>query len=185
MPQIIGVAIMVLIIYLINDWVRKITAGTHGSNKSQPQGDVIDITNAWIDLNDMPYSRKSQFLTPAENLLYKLLKDILSGSGYVVLPKTRLAEVLDLKPQSPHQPEYLRRIRERSCDFLICREPGTIPELMVMVESRQETASVQQSRAFAQRAAGAAGFPLVIINLDNAPDENTLHRILTRAGLSY
>lgn len=184
MLQIIGLGLIALIIYLISDIVQKIAATIGHSKSNSPKGDVIDITNAWIDLQDMPYRTRDQFMNQAEINFYRLSDELLANSGYKILPKIPLAEIFDLEPHASQRQEYLRRIREHICDFLVCREAGAVPVLIVLTEGRHESQSAIQNREFVQRAAASTRFPVVTVNLDHMPDRASLQRILTRAGLS-
>lgn len=185
MAQLFFLALMAFILYFIADIVRKLSSYKFNAPKSSKSGgDVIDISEAWIDLNHLPYISKSHILPDKELMLYEILNDVINKQTAAVVPKTRLAEILDLTPSASHRAEYARRLRERYADFLICRRKDMTPLILIVSESRGESEDHQQNRDFVKRAAETVSLPLLTLNLDHLPDRLSLVNLLQKAGIS-
>lgn len=68
---------------------------------------------------DYPYKRKEKFMTNAELYLYNFLVENLP-SYVVVLPKVRLADVVDVDRRITMDDKYLYKIAYKHIDYLIC-----------------------------------------------------------------
>lgn len=182
MAQLIFLALVVLIIYLVSDIIKKLLGAKSGAPPGKKGEEVLDISNAWIDLGNLPYRVRQHFLSDSEEKLLTLLQELI-GLSQAVFPKVRLAEIIELTGGASHRSEYLRRLRERCCDFLICDSPTGTPLLLVMTESREDDEIRRQNRDFVWRASNAAGLPLISISLDRIPDRAALQQSLLQAGL--
>ncbi|MEN6351204.1 MAG: DUF2726 domain-containing protein [Syntrophomonas sp.] len=183
MAQLAFLALVVLILYFVSDIIRKLFSVKSGSQTGKKGEEVLDISNAWIDLGNLPYKAKKSFLGDSEKKVLDLLEDLVNPHGQVVYPKVRLADIIELTGEASPRSEYLRRLRERRCDFLICLSGEETPLLLVMTESRRDDENHRQNRDFALRAAEAAGLPSILINLDRLPDQASLLQSLLQAGL--
>lgn len=146
-------------------------------------GEVIDLSDAWIDLDNMPYQKREQLLKNGELSLYQLLNEILSDYNYQVYPKVRLADILILPSRADNRIQYLNRIQERNVDFLICKVPEFKPVLIVLVEGQAERKKKQLMNNFSKKAAEAAGLPCLQLSLNNLPPVDSLAKNLRTLGL--
>lgn len=183
MAQLAFLALVVLILYFVSDIIKKLRPAKNGARPEKKGEEVLDISNAWIDLDNLPYRPRERFLDNSEAILLTMLQELVSPCGQVVFPKVRLADIIEMTGEASHRSEYLRRLRERCCDFLICESLNGLPILMMMTESLGDDENRRQNRDFALRAAGAAGLPHLSINLDRLPDRTSLQHSLLKAGL--
>lgn len=181
--QLIILALLVLVLYFVSDIIKKLLSAKSSSSPGGQKDEVLDISNAWIDLGNLPYQARKRFLNDSEEKLFILLQDLVHPQGQVVFPKVRLADIMDLTGAASQRSEYLRRLRERCCDFLICQSRTGAPLLLIMTESRRDDENHRQNSDFALRAADAAGLSGTIINLDRLPDRASLLQSLVQAGL--
>jgi len=183
MLQLVILALVVLVLYFASDIIKKLFSAKNSAGPGKKGEEVLDISNAWIDLGNLPYQSRKRFLNDSEKNLLTLLQELVTPQAQVVFPKVRLAEIIELTGEASHRSEYLRRLRERCCDFLICQSINETPLMLVMTESRADDESHRQNRDFALRAAAAAGLPHISISLDRLPDRATLKHSLLQAGL--
>lgn len=182
MAQLIFLALVVLILYFVSDIIKKLLGAKSSAGPGKKGEEVLDVSNAWIDLGNLPYRARQHFLSDSEQKLLTLMQELV-GRGQAVFPKVRLAEIIELTDEASNRSEYLRRLRERCCDFLICELPTGTPLLLVMTESREDDETRRQNRDFTWRASHAAGLPFISISLDRAPDRADLQKSLLQAGL--
>ncbi|MEN6391099.1 MAG: DUF2726 domain-containing protein [Syntrophomonas sp.] len=182
MAQLFFLALVVLILYFVSDIIKKLLAAKSGAQPGKKGEEVLDVSNAWIDLGNLPYQARKCFLNASEEKLLAMLQELVAP-GQAVYPKVRLAEIIELTGEASHRSEYLRRLRERCCDFLICQSNLESPLMLVMTESRQDNDNHRQNRDFTLRAAQAAGLPVIVINLDNLPDRDSILQSLQKVGL--
>ncbi|MEQ8175349.1 MAG: DUF2726 domain-containing protein [Syntrophomonadaceae bacterium] len=182
MAQLIFLALVVLVLYFVSDIIKKLLAAKSGAQPGKKGEEVLDVSNAWIDLSNLPYQARKHFLNASEEKLLAMLQELV-GRDQAVYPKVRLAEIIELTGEASHRSEYLRRLRERCCDFLICQSHLDSPLMLVMTENRHDDDNHRQNRDFALRAAQAAGLPVIVINLDHLPDRAALLQSLQKAGL--
>lgn len=185
MAQLFFLALIALIIYFLADTARKLLSYKFKSPRTpKPEGDIIDISEAWIDLGNLPYTTKPRMLPDKELRLYGLLTDVINKQTAVVVPKAHLSEILDLMPSASQRAEYARRLKERSVDFLVCTRQDMAPRLGIITESRNEGESQRQNRKFVEQAAQMAGLPLLILDINQLPGQSPLAAMLQNAGLS-
>lgn len=183
MPQLIFLALVVLVLYFVSDIVKKLLSAKNNAGPVKKGEEVFDVSNAWIDLGNLPYQSRKRFLNDSEEQLLAMLQELLNPRGQVVFPKVRLAEIIELKGEASHRSEYLRRLRERCCDFLICQSVYGTPLMLIMTESRSDDDNRRQNMDFALRAAQAASLPHMLINVNHLPDRASLQQSLLQAGL--
>lgn len=152
--------------------------------KGRQNGEVIDLSNAWVDLNDMPYRRRDYLLTGRELAAYHTISDVLEGTNYTVFPKVRLAEILTLATGADNRSEYMNRIRERYVDFLVCEGDELKPVLVIICESPAEGKKKQLVDRFTRHATEAAGLAYISLDVSNFSSKEDFIRRLQKAGLS-
>ena len=155
----------------------------HREKTQKKQGDVIDISEAWIDSSHLPYRRRECLLNNAERNLYYSIQHVLQGSRYIVCPKVRLADIVDLPIRTKNRQEYLNRVRIRTVDLLICELHELSPVLALTLEGKSSARREKLSDQFTANALKASGLPHIVYNRLNLPDQDRLLSDLSKAGL--
>ena len=108
----------------------------------------------------LPYRTRDDFLSPAEQSLYRLLCSALQGRG-VVFPKVRLADVFFVAHPNENV-GYMNRVAQRHLDFLIC-DPATLRPMagLELDDSSHARPQRQASDVFLNEVFAAAGLPLI------------------------
>jgi hypothetical protein len=179
MFQFLGVILILIIIKLLMDNFKP-------SLKSNPgkKSDVIDVTGKWIDTDDMPYQKNEYLLSDSELTILKTLSDILFSTRYVVFPHVRLADLLQVPPQTPNRQEYLFRIKERSVDMAIFDAAYLKPVLVINLIDSNPASKRPGTDQFTKAALQTAGLSSLSIDLGNIPARDELERLLRDRGLT-
>lgn len=180
MPQVLILLLVLILGKLLVDYIKKQANQTNETNKG---GDIIDISEAWIDTDDMPYSKKEAVLDKREMDLYRLLAELLNSSGYQVYPGISLSALLTVPTATANRQEYLRRIKERALDLVIMESPDLNPVLVINLESAGESKKQQLTNRFTEKALASAGLTRINISLNSLPNRAELVKMLRRAGL--
>lgn len=154
-----------------------------GKSKDFKGGQVIDLSDAWIDLNDLPYQKRQQLLSASEISIYVILNDILERSKYIIFPKISLANLLDITSGAPNRKEYLYRLKERSIDFVICELPDFRPLVLVLVEGQSNGKKKQLTDRLTKNAAEVANLQYIGLNPCKLPSTDELINKLRTFGL--
>lgn len=178
MLQLAGAIILILAAKLMYDIIREqMQAGKQTKPKG---GEIIDLSDSWIDLNNLPYRRRDQLLNAREMMVYHAILDIIGTSPYIVLPKVRLADILQLSSEADNRQEHAQRVKEKSVDLLVCQTPDLSPVLALQVEP-PSTDSKRKFRGdrFTRQALQAAGIPYLLVNPNQLPESGEIMRFLT------
>jgi len=179
MAQIIGLVIALIIAKLIVDQVK----GQLNRSKAAPKtGDIIDISDSWVDTESLPYQKKVQVMTPKEIAFYHNLDESLTGSGYIIAPHLHMSELIGVT-DSPRQQEYLQRLMERNLDLTILEALTFKPVLVINFAEGDVGRKQKLSNTFTSKAVKAAGLPQMDINLNNPPTGQDLLAELRKQGL--
>jgi len=174
---------------MYNDYQKKMqpAAKTKSSKKKHSgNGEVIDLSNAWINMNELPYRKQGYFLSGRELALYQLINDVLQNSSYTAFPRVNLADIITVAADAENRSEYVKRIKERNVDILICERDDLKPVLFIIINGIVESRKKQQilEDRFMKNAAGAAGMDYIIIDLNNTPDKEHTLKLLQNSGLN-
>lgn len=180
MVQIIAVVIILIIAKLVVDFLKE--QFSFKSSKSKP-GDVIDISDAWVDTSTLPYKQKGQILNRKELSFYHTLAEILTDKNYILCPRIQMSELLSVT-ESPKQQEYVQRLKERTFDLVVFEASSFKPALVFNLEETEPGRSRQLSNRFTAKALEVAGLPLMIINLNQCPKPQYLVQELRKHGLN-
>lgn len=153
-----------------------------GSNKTK-KGQVIDLSEAWIDMDNLPYQKKDSLLSRSELALFHLLKEAIDPEKYVVFPKVRLEDIMFSSPNAHNAEEHFYRLKEKSVDFLICSLPDLKPQLAVFGEGTSDSKKKQLSDRFNKKASEEAGIPIMSLNTSALPSASELARDLMKMGV--
>lgn len=180
-----GQALAFVILLALAFWVwDKVKGGKEPSVvKPKKSGDVIDISEAWIPMDNLPYRRRESLLEENEAQLFSLLHRWAEERGYLVFPRVWLPGVMGVPANTENRLAYQARIKEKCADFLICSRDVLTPLAIVITEGTQDPRKKQINDAFVRRAAEAAGIPCVNLNISNIASEDELSHKLRRLGL--
>lgn len=151
--------------------------------KNKKDSKVIDLSNAWVDVNEMPYRKRDYILNARELAAFRLISETL-GNRYVVFPKVRLADLLSLPADASRRQEYIERVKDRRVDFVICDYESLEPLLVVASTSTNDNKKKIVADRFTLRALEAAGLAYITLDLSNLPDSSDLQLNLRQAGLN-
>jgi hypothetical protein len=182
LAQFIIVVITTIIVKLLYDVFSEQLQKRNDSRPTQKGGEVIDLSNAWIDLDDMPYSRREHLLSGRELAIFHLLQDVLPADRYVVLPKIRLADVIIVSSEAHNRIEHTNRIKERSIDLLICTT-DLKPVMAITFETEIEGRKKQLADRFTRKALKAAGLTTLDLRPAAPPSPTELVSMLHKSGL--
>ena len=182
MGQFILAIIAIVFVKLLWD-VYKEQTNKKDPRPSQKGAEVIDLSNAWIDLEDMPYNQRDYLLTGKELALYNLLQDAIAIDSYVILPRVRLADFISVSPEARNRIEYANRIKERSADILICEASNLTPAAVVLFAAETESKKKQLSDRFTRKVCEAIDLPCLSLKTSSPPSLSELKTALKKAGL--
>ncbi len=152
--------------------------------KSKKTGQVIDISDTWINMDKLPYRKKDFLLNNRELAVYDSLDHLLNGTAYRLFTKVPLSDFMQTAADAVNRQEYNQRIIERNADFLVCQSPELTPLLVIMIESQNDAKRKQLVDRFTRQAAETAGLAFITLNPANLPETEELKNRLIAAGLS-
>lgn len=182
MAQFIIVIITTILVKLLWDVYREQMQKRNNSRPTQKGGEVIDLSNAWIDLDNMPYFRREHLLSGRELAIYHLFQDVLPADRYVVLPRIRLADVIIVSSEARNRIEHTNRLKERSIDLLICTT-DLKPAMAITFETEIDGRKKQLADRFTRKALEAAGLTSLDLRPASPPSQTELISMLQKAGL--
>jgi len=178
--QILVAILVVVLIKLLIDNLKPVFSNKKKSPKS---GDFIDISEKWINADDMPYQKNEYLFNNRELLIFKRLKDILDNSRYAVYPHIRLADLLSVPAGTQNRQEYLFRIKERSLDMVVFESSYLKPVLAVNLKTQEDGKKQQITDQFTEKALNTAGIKSIDLDLKNPPESEELQGHLRALGL--
>lgn len=183
MAQFIIIVIASVLVKLLWDAYQEQIQKKTNSRPSSKGGEVIDLSNAWIDLDEMPYSRREHLLPGRELAIFHLLQEVLPGESYVVLPRVRLADAIIVSPEASNRIEHINQAKERSIDLLVCAAQDLKPAIAITFETEIEGKKKQLADRFTRKALKAAGLPSLDLRPASPPSSNELAAMLRKSGL--
>ncbi len=175
---------------ILNDYRQKMQPpgpfpGQKKKRTGTGNGEVIDLSNAWINMDDLPYRKRDYLLSGKELALFKLFATGLENTAYAAFPRVNLEDIVTVSIEAENRTEYFNRIRNRYVDILICEKTEMKPVLIIIGEGQGEPRKKQQvlEDRFIRSAADAAGIKYLSINLNNLPDMEQLLTLLRNLGL--
>lgn len=180
MGQAIIAVLGLILAKLIVDVVKENISSS--SKEASSSGPIIDLGDAWVDLNQISSRQRESLLSKEEILLFQMLDSILFDSNYKVFPKVRLADLLTPNPNIPNRAEYKRRLRERVVDLLIVEKQNLKPLLLILTNNSQNKKAEPDQLSI--RSIETAGLRYLIIKLDDLPSSSSLLKKLRDTGLN-
>lgn len=179
MPQLLIAILVIVVIKLLMDAARP----ARNNRGRSEQGDFIDISEKWIQADNMPYRKKETLLDDQALPIWNLLKEILAGSRFEIFPRVRLADLLLVPPATSNRKEYQFRINERSVDLLVVDQALLKPLAGIILASPGTSQTDLVSAQYTARALAAAGLECITYKLDTPPSRETLAGALRKAGI--
>lgn len=172
----------------LNDYRQKMqpTGPIPGPKKKRAgNGEVIDLSNAWINMDDLPYRKRDNLLSGKDLVLFQLIAKILDNSTYTAFPRVNLEDLVTVASDAENPTEYFKRIRNRYIDILVCEREELQPVLVIIGETDREPRKKQQllEDRFIRTAADAAGLKYLPLNLNKLPNPEELRQLLKNSGL--
>lgn len=183
MLQAIFVLIMIIIGKLVYDSYMEQTKKTKKEKKNK-KGDVIDISEAWVPLDNLPFRKRETILSAREIGLYNLFSHLLKDSSYIAIPKLSMSEIFMVNPDAEKRQEYQTRLKDKTVELLICELPNFNPVLIVLTDNEAETRKKQITDRFLKSAAQAGSIPLLSMTAEHWEDELMLLQELRSLGIA-
>lgn len=140
-----------------NEFINK----AHNDNKEKENNDIKAVNNS---NRDFPYI-KTSLLTDAEIQLYNFMERHLHyADRVVILPKVRLADIIEVDKRITIDKEPLWKITNKHVDFLICKKDTL--EIICVVELDDYTHDTKEAKdrdMFVMEALRVAGIQTIRI----------------------
>jgi hypothetical protein len=68
--------------------------------KKTRKGDIIDLSEAWVSLDNLPLRKRDNILSTRELGLFNLFDRLLAGSNFIAIPKLRMSEIFYVAPDA-------------------------------------------------------------------------------------
>jgi len=182
MLQLVGAIILIIAAKVVYDIIREqITI----NKQSKPKGgEVIDLSNNWVDISNLPYRKRDQLLNAREMVVYDTVCSIIGSLPFVVFPKVRLADIIQLSADAANRQEHAERVKERSVDLLVCHTPNLTPALVLQVEPPTVDGKRKyRGERFIRQSLQAAGIPYLSVNPNQLPEAEEITSLLVQEGV--
>lgn len=180
MPQFIALVLIIVVVKLLYDYFKSVPA----KEKPAPRGDFIDISEKWINADQMPYKKNDYPMPSRELLVFKAFQEIFREGAYTVFPHVPLTDLLVVPTGTENRQEYLYRLRERVADMVIYDAEDFKPVLVVNLRSADSNKRQQISDQFTANALKTAGYKTITVDLNELPGQEEMVRTLQQAGLN-
>lgn len=179
MPQLIALVLIIVVVKLLYDYFKSVPA----KEKPAPRGDFIDISEKWINADQMPYKKNDYPMPSRELLIFKAFQELFRGSTYTVFPHVPLTDLLVVPTGIENRQEYLHRIRERVVDMVIYDMEGFKPVVVINLKSADSNKRQQISDQFTENALKTAGYQAMTVDLNELPGQEEMTWKLREVGL--
>lgn len=181
MLQLVGAIILIIAAKLMYDIIRD---QIKVNQQTKPKGgEIIDLSDNWVDISNLPYRKRDQLLNAREMVVYDAVLNIIGSSPYIVIPKVRLADIIQLSADADNRQEHAQRVKEKSVDLLVCQIPDLTPILVLQVEPPNGDGKRKfRGDRFIRQSLQAAGIPALLINPNHLPDPEEIRCLLTGEG---
>lgn len=179
MPQFIALVLIIVVVKLLYDYFQSIPA----KEKPAPRGDFIDISEKWINADQMPYKKNDYPMPSRELMVFKAFQELFREGAYTVFPHVPLTDLLVVPTGTENRQEYLHRLRERIADMVIYDMKDFKPVLVVNLRSADSNKRQQISDQFTENALKTAGYKAMTVDLNELPGQEEMVWKLRGAGL--
>lgn len=188
MLQAVFIVVMLVIGKLIYDSYMEQTGQGSGipkpkKEKKARKGDIIDLSEAWVSLDNLPYRQRETLLSARELSMYNLFDRLLSGSDFIAIPKLRMSEIFYVAPDADKRQEHQNRLKDKTVELLVCELPHFKPVLIVLADNDTEARKKQLSDRFIKSAAQAGALPVFNVTAELWEDEQLLVQELQSLGI--
>lgn len=123
-----------------------------------------------------PYEKRTRLLTEAELAFYRVLHSATAGD-WPLFAMVRLADLIQVKPQSPSAQTWQNKIQAKHLDFVLC-DPDTLEAKLAIEldDASHEKPDRKVRDAFVDEALGAAGLPILRITCAAHYDKGALRK---------
>lgn len=182
MIQLVGAIILIIAAKLIYDIIRD---QIKNNQRAKPKGgEIIDLSDNWVDINNLPYRKRDQLLTAREMIVYDALHNTIGNLPFVVYPKVRLADIIQLSADATNRQEHAERVKERSVDLLVCRMNDLTPVMVLQIEPPSADGKRKyRGERFIRQALQAADIPYLSVNPNQMPEPDEIRRLLAEEGI--
>ena len=151
--------------------------------KKTRKGDIIDLSEAWVSLDNLPLRKRDNLLSTRELGLFNLFDRLLAGSNFIAIPKLRMSEIFYVAPDADKRQEYQNRLKDKTVELLVCELPNFKPVLIVLADNDTDARKKQLSDRFIKSAAQAGALPVINITNELWEDEQMLMQELRNLGI--
>ena len=167
MNNIIWIIILIVLI-AINKYIDNIN--TKKKIDKLKREDIIDTS-----INEYPYKSK-YLLTKTEYKFFIELKEICTQYNYIICPKVRLEDFIDVKNKEQNY-KYRGYIKSRHIDFLICDNNLHILKAIELDDYTHNTNKAKKTDDFKNKLFETIGIKLYRINVKNASYKDDITNI--------
>lgn len=133
----------------------------------------------------LPYEKRPRLLTDAELAFYRVLHSATAGD-WPLFAMVRLADLIQVKPQSGGGQTWQNKIQAKHLDFVLC-DPETLEaKLAIELDDASHEKPERRTRDhFVDAALGAAGLPILRVQCAAQYDRGALRKsIREKLGLA-
>ncbi len=124
----------------------------------------------------LPYEKRPSLLTEPELAFYRALHDAVGGQ-WAIHTMVRLADLIQVRPQTPKFQAWQSRIHAKHIDFLLCDRGTLEAKLALELDDATHRRPDRQMRdQFVNRALADAGVPLLRIDVGQSYDAGQLRK---------
>jgi hypothetical protein len=142
-------------------------------------GAIGVIALAMLSLRDgtPPYQRRGKLLAPAEISFLRALHAA-TGDDWLVFSKVRLADVIQVRPQTRKSQTWHSRIQGKHLDYVLCDRETLEVKLAIDLD---DGAPPTERQGFVEVALTAAGLPLLRVRTQEKYETAALRRDIEAA----
>jgi len=130
---------------------------------------------AFVDRR-LPYEKRPSLLTESELTFYRALSQAVNGQ-WSIHAMVRLADLIQVRPQTPKFQSWQNRIHAKHIDFLLCDHGSMEAKLALELDDKShERADRQQRDQFVDQALADAGLPLLRVAVGQSYDPAGLRK---------
>jgi very-short-patch-repair endonuclease len=126
----------------------------------------------------LPYQKRASLLTESELTFYRALSQAVNGQ-WSIHAMVRLADLIQVRPQTPKFQAWQNRIHAKHVDFLLCDQGSMEAKLALELDDRTHERPDRQRRdEFVDQALADAGVPLLRVDVGESYDPAALRKTI-------
>ncbi len=124
----------------------------------------------------MPYQKRTSLLTQSELAFYTALREAVDGQ-WTIQAMVRLADLIQVRPETPKFQSWQNRIHAKHIDFLLCDHGTMEAKLAVELDDATHKRPDRMTRdRFVNQALADAGLPLLRIDVKEGYDKGEIRK---------